>query len=225
MGRRSAKRKSSKDNRFRGKEERGPKKWKTVDMEDIVEDGLVPFVKGEGMPLRFDTYKSEADPTKWIETKIQEGDVVVDVPELRSALSTAYADKVAGNVSGAECRVTYRGSLLPDRAILQIPFQKQGQLEVVTFRAATRFMIPDDNRHRVQRRVHRWTGVSLPNDVTDALLTKEESHVIGEKGGDTSFRGDTPPSKVTSVLEHGKLNVYLQTQDSSGETTKERIFP
>lgn len=190
-----------------------------------MEDGLVPFVKGTG-PLRYDTYESVADPTKWIETKVQEGDRIVDVPELRAALSTAYADKIAGNVSGNECRITYRGSF-PDHAVIQIPFQKQGQLEVITFRPSTRFVIPDDGRHRVQRRVRRWTGIDIPNDVADTLLTKEISHKLEQKEGTHSspFQGDSKPISVRSVFQDGKYNIYLETHDANGQTTKECIYP
>lgn len=180
-------------------------KWKTVDPEDILEDRLVHFKPSEG--LKWNTYKTVPDPSRWEETTLKPEDKILDLPDVRNLLAISYADKTSGGVKG-HCKISFSGNV--PNGVVQIPFQKDGAtLSVVTFRPCVKFVVPNNDCHVVQRRLSRWIENSVSQDVANSLLTTPQSMVVGdvriesEKGG-----------KGTNV-------VYVR----EGTQSREKIYP
>ncbi|OUU50625.1 MAG: hypothetical protein CBC12_05380 [Candidatus Puniceispirillum sp. TMED52] len=180
-------------------------KWKTVDIEDIEEDGLQPL---KSNTVKWNTFKVIPDPSRWEETELTPDDKILDIPQLRTALSVAYADKISGSVKGC-CKIQYSGQV--PEGVVQIPFHTNGVLGIVTLRPGQKFVIPNDNRHIVQRRISRWTGSAVSDDVADNLLTKDMSMKVGS---------------ATVVSEkHGRTQKIHITHNEKGQEKKEELFP
>lgn len=181
-------------------------RWKDVDIEDIVADGFHPQ---QSNVVKWNTYKTVPDPSRWKETQLMAKDKILDIPQLRSALSMAYADKVSGSVKG-DCKIQYSSEHVPE-GVVQIPFHTNGTLGIVTLRPAQKFVIPNDNRHIIQRRVNRWVGGVVSDDVADNLLTTDMSIKVGS-------------ATITSAKHDHAHKVHI-THYEDGQAKREQLFP
>lgn len=160
----------------------GPANWKRVDKAAILNDGLTPFKS----VLRWNTYKTQLDLTVWrmVNPEKESTYRMVDSPEIRNALALSFVDHSNGQVQG-DCRLSENLShTLAMNEAVQIPFRHR----VLTFKPITRWMVPDDPMHAVQRRVHRVTGVDVPDAEVKSLLEEGKSVIPLDKhegdGGD-----------------------------------------
>ena len=117
----------------------GVTKWKTVDVEDIEEDGLQPL---KSNTVKWNTFKVIPDPSRWEETELTPDDKILDIPQLRSALSVAYADKISGSVKGCCNDSTVRRCPKGSFRCHSIPMEHQRHT-----RPGQKFVIPNDNRY------------------------------------------------------------------------------
>ena len=170
---------------------------------DIEEDGFEPQ---QSNAVKWNTFKTVPDASKWEVTEPSTGDKILDIPRLRSALAVAYADKVSGSVKG-HCKIQYGGQI--PQGVVQIPFHTNGRLGIVTLRPVNKFVIPNDDRHIVQRRINRCVGSSISDDVADNLLTSNMSINVGS-------------ATITSSMYDNTCKIHFIRE---GEETKELLFP
>ena len=147
------------------------KKWKEIEEEDIKEDGLTTLKKGD--PIKWNTYRSVPDFTRWKKISDTNAYKVVNNADLQSALATAFGDKVNSHDNSGSCKVSsqvVRNINMPNNGMVQIPFRTDSGMEVVAFRPETRLEIPDDPIHTIQRRTHRWASVTPTEQQTSSIL-------------------------------------------------------
>lgn len=185
------------------KQRRNPKqvtKWREVDEDMVEEDGLI-LAKGD--EIRWNTYKKEMNLCKWKEVPFRDGMEVVDLPDVQYALAVALTDRRGVDEA---CRVDVATKrTFPKNGVVQIPFRNGESLEILSFRPLSKLVSPDDSVHRVQRRVHRYTGVDLSSE--DVSNTLRDGRSVSVKEGVT-------------LTKEGK-SVILVFPDAK----REKIFP
>lgn len=168
------------------------KKWKEIEEDDIEEDGLI--VWKNGCPIKWNTYRSVPDYTRWTRIRDTTAYNVVDNAELQSALAIAFGNKLDAQDKSGACKVSsqvVRSIRIPNNGMVQIPFRTEKGMEVVAFRPETRLEIPDDPIHTIQRRTHRWASVTPTEQQISSILTStthikltdtEELHNLKRQG-------------------------------------------
>lgn len=186
------------------------RRWKEIEEEDIEEDGLIALEKG--CPIKWNTYRSVPDYTRWTQIHDTGAYTAFDNAELQTALATAFGNKLNAHDKSGTCKVsshTVRSIRMPNDGMVQIPYRTERGLEVVAFRPALKLEIPDDPVHTVQRRTNRWASTTPSQQQVSSIM---------ETGKHMKL---TETEELQNTVRHGKPCIVLRVK--KGEDVQEDV--